>query len=82
MPEGAFYVYPNIAGLLGRNAPNGKTIKTDEDFVSYLLQSKGVATVQGAAFGLSPHFRISYATGTDVLKDAMERITEACAALS
>ena len=58
------------------------TINTDEDFVSYLLESQGVATVQGAAFGLSPHFRISYATGTDVLEDAMERITKACAALS
>jgi len=82
LPEGAFYVYPNIAGLLGRTSPNGKTIETDDDFVSYLLESQGVATVQGSAFGLSPHFRISYATGTDVLEDAMERITKACAALS
>ncbi|GIR97012.1 MAG: hypothetical protein CM15mP100_2320 [Alphaproteobacteria bacterium] len=82
MPEGAFYVYPNIAGLLGQTSPNGKTIETDDDFVSYLLESQGVATVQGSAFGLSPHFRISYATGTDVLEDAMERITKACAALS
>ena len=82
VPEGAFYVYPNISGLLGQFTPSGKTIKTDEDFVSYLLESQGVATVQGAAFGLSPHFRISYATGTDVLEDAMDRITRACAALS
>ena len=82
LPEGAFYVYPNIAGLLGRTSPNGKIIETDDDFVSYLLESQGVATVQGSAFGLSPHFRISYATGTDVLEDAMERIIKACAALS
>ena len=82
LPEGAFYVYPNLAGLLGKTSPNGKTIETDDDFVSYLLESQGVATVQGSAFGLSPHFRISYATGTDVLEDAMERITKACAALS
>ena len=82
LPEGAFYVYPNIAGLIGKTSPNGKTIQTDDDFVSYLLESQGVATVQGSAFGLSPHFRISYATGTDVLEDAMERITKACSALS
>ena len=81
LPEGAFYVYPNITGLIGRTTPEGKTIETDGDFVSYLLESQGVATVQGAAFGLSPHFRISYATGTDVLKDAMGRITTACSAL-
>ena len=81
LPEGAFYVYPNITGLIGRKTPEGKTIETDGDFVSYLLESKGVATVQGAAFGLSPHFRISYATSTDVLKDAMGRITTACSAL-
>ena len=82
VPEGAFYVYPNISGLLGRTTPEGKRLETDEDFVSYLLESQGVATVQGAAFGLSPHFRISYATSTAALEDAMERITTACAALS
>ena len=82
VPEGAFYVYPNISGLLGRTTPEGKVIETDEDFVSYLLESQGVATVQGAAFGLSPHFRISYATGTAVLEDAMGRIAKACAALT
>ena len=60
--------------------PDGKTIETDGDFVSYLLETRGVATVQGAAFGLSPHFRI-YATSTDVLEDAMGRISAACAAL-
>ena len=82
VPEGAFYVYPNISGLLGRTTPEGKQLETDGDFVSYLLGSQGVATVQGAAFGLSPHFRISYATGTAVLEDAMARIARACAALT
>ena len=82
VPEGAFYVYPNISGLLGRTTPEGKQLETDGDFVSYLLESQGVATVQGAAFGLSPHFRISYATGTAVLEDAMARIARACAALT
>lgn len=82
VPEGAFYVYPNISGLIGRTTPNGKRLESDSDFVSYLLESQGVATVQGAAFGLSPHFRISYATGTAVLEDAMGRIAKACAALT
>ena len=81
VPEGAFYVYPNISGLIGRTTPDGKRLESDGDFVSYLLESQGVATVQGAAFGLSPHFRISYATGTAVLEDAMGRIARACAAL-
>jgi aspartate aminotransferase len=82
VPEGAFYVYPDISGLIGRTTPDGKRLETDGDFVSYLLESQGVATVQGAAFGLSPHFRISYATGTAVLEDAMARIAKACAALT
>ena len=82
VPEGAFYVYPNISGLIGRTTPDGKRLESDGDFVSYLLESQGVATVQGAAFGLSPHFRISYATGTAVLEDAMGRIAKACAALT
>ena len=82
VPEGAFYVYPNISGLIGRTTPDGKRLQSDGDFVSYLLESQGVATVQGAAFGLSPHFRISYATGTAVLEDAMGRIARACAALT
>ena len=82
VPEGAFYVYPNISGLIGRTTPDGKRLESDGDFVSYLLESQGVATVQGAAFGLSPHFRISYATGTAVLEDAMGRIARACAALT
>ncbi|MEM9470223.1 MAG: pyridoxal phosphate-dependent aminotransferase [Pseudomonadota bacterium] len=80
-PEGAFYVYPSCAGAMGKVTPDGKVIETDEDFVSYLLESEGVACVHGEAFGLSPHFRISYATSEDALKAACERIQKACAAL-
>jgi aspartate aminotransferase len=81
-PEGAFYVYPSCQGLLGKKTPAGKIIENDEDFVTYLLEEEGVAAVHGAAFGLSPHFRISYATATDLLEDACQRIQRACAALS
>ncbi len=81
-PEGAFYVYPSCAGLIGKKTPQGKTIATDEDFVTYLLEAEGVAVVQGAAFGLSPYFRISYATATEALEAACERIQRACAALN
>lgn len=77
-PEGAFYVYPSCAGVIGKATPDGKTIATDEDFVTYLLEAEGVAVVQGAAFGLSPFFRISYATSTDVLEEACRRIQRAC----
>jgi aspartate aminotransferase len=80
-PEGAFYVYPSIAGCIGKTTPAGKVIKTDEDFVTYLLETEGVAAVHGEAFGLSPHFRISYATETSVMEDACQRIQRACAAL-
>ncbi len=80
-PEGAFYVYPSCAGTIGKITPDGKTIKTDEDFVTYLLESEGVACVQGAAFGLSPYFRISYATSMENLTEACKRIQRACAAL-
>ncbi len=80
-PEGAFYVYPSCAGLIGKTTPNGKVIESDEDFVTYLLESEGVACVQGAAFGLSPYFRISYATSTENLTEACARIKRACAAL-
>ncbi len=82
MPEGAFYVYPSCAGTIGKKTPDGATIETDEDFVTYILESEGVAVVQGAAFGLSPHFRVSYATATDLLEDACQRIQRACAALT
>jgi aspartate aminotransferase len=80
-PEGAFYVYPSCAGTLGKTTPDGKLIETDEDFVTYLLESEGVAVVQGSAFGLAPFFRISYATSLAELEDACQRIQRACAAL-
>jgi len=78
-PEGAFYVYPSCAGLIGKTAPSGKVIASDEDFATELLESEGVAVVHGAAFGLSPFFRISYATSSDVLEDACSRIQRFCA---
>jgi aspartate aminotransferase len=80
-PEGAFYVYPSCAGTLGKRTPKGKVIENDTDFVEYLLDAEGVAVVQGVAFGLSPHFRISYATSTEALTEACTRIARACAAL-
>ncbi|MEM7650730.1 MAG: aspartate transaminase [Pseudomonadota bacterium] len=80
-PEGAFYVYPSCAGCIGKTTPDGKTIETDEDFVTYLLEAEGVACVHGEAFGLSPHFRISYATSMSALEEACGRIKKACAAL-
>lgn len=81
VPEGAFYVYASCAGCIGRKTPDGKVIENDQDFVTYLLENVGVACVHGAAFGLSPYFRISYATSDVILKDACERIQKACAAL-
>ena len=80
-PEGAFYVYPSCAGVIGRTTPGGAVIRNDTDFVTYLLEAEGVATVQGEAFGLSPAFRISYATSTAALTEACTRIQRACAAL-
>ena len=77
MPEGAFYVYPSLAGLIGKKTPAGETISSDGDFAAYLLESAEVAVVPGVAFGLSPHFRISYATSTEALEDAMARIGKA-----
>jgi len=81
-PEGAFYVYPSCAGVIGKTTPDGKVLETDEDFVKYLLEGEGVACVHGEAFGLSPYFRVSYATATELLEDACQRIQRACAALS
>jgi aspartate aminotransferase len=81
LPEGAFYVYPSCAGLLGKKTPSGEIINTDEDFVKYLLAAEGVAVVHGAAFGLAPHFRISYATSNNILEEACRRIERACLAL-
>jgi aspartate aminotransferase len=80
-PQGAFYVYPSCAGLIGKKTPEGAVIDSDETFAKYLLETYGVAVVHGAAFGLSPHFRVSYATSTEALTEACERIQRACAAL-
>ncbi len=77
-PEGAFYVYPSCLGCIGKTAPSGNVIRTDEDFVTELLAAEGVAAVHGAAFGMSPFFRISYATATEVLEDACRRVQRFC----
>jgi aspartate aminotransferase len=76
-PQGAFYVYPDCAGLIGKSTPDGKVLANDEDVAAYLLDSEGVAVVHGAAFGGSPAFRISYATSDAVLEDACKRIQRA-----
>ena len=81
-PEGAFYVYPSVAGCIGKTAPSGKVIATDEDFVVELLQAEGCAAVHGGAFGLSPFFRVSYATSNAVLEDACTRIQRFCGSLT
>ncbi|MEO0909148.1 MAG: pyridoxal phosphate-dependent aminotransferase [Pseudomonadota bacterium] len=81
-PEGAFYVYPSCKGLIGKKTPEGKVIETDEDFVTELLEAEGVAVVHGSAFGLGPNFRISYATSTEALQSACERIQKFCASLT
>jgi aspartate aminotransferase len=80
-PEGAFYVYPDCSGLIGKRTPSGATLTTDEDVAGYFLESQGVAVVHGAAFGGSPAFRISYATADAVLEDACQRIQKAVGAL-
>jgi len=80
-PEGAFYVYPSCAGCIGKTAPSGKVIENDSDFVTELLETEGVAVVQGVAFGLEPYFRVSYATSTEALTEACARIKRFCAAL-
>ncbi len=77
-PEGAFYVYPSCLGAIGKTAPSGNVIRNDEDFVTELLAAEGVAAVHGAAFGMSPFFRISYATATQTLEDACNRIQRFC----
>ncbi|WP_339864518.1 pyridoxal phosphate-dependent aminotransferase [Paremcibacter congregatus] len=81
-PEGAFYVYPSIAGLIGKKTPDGTVIDSDLAFCTYILEAEGVAAVHGEAFGLSPHFRVSYATSDDALIEACKRIKRACDALS
>ncbi|MGB2202500.1 MAG: pyridoxal phosphate-dependent aminotransferase [Pseudooceanicola atlanticus] len=82
VPEGAFYVYPSIAGLIGKTTPGGTVIEDDETFAKALLEDKGVAVVFGAAFGLSPNFRVSYATSDEALKEACTRIQDFCAGLN
>ncbi|MBL4667017.1 MAG: aminotransferase class I/II-fold pyridoxal phosphate-dependent enzyme, partial [Sneathiella sp.] len=81
-PEGAFYVYPSIDGCIGKKTPSGKVIESDLDFVSELLEAEGVAVVHGEAFGLSPHFRASYATSSEALTEACTRIQKFCASLT
>ncbi len=80
-PEGAFYVYPSCAGVIGKTSPAGTKITSDKDFAAALLEEEKVAVVFGEAFGLSPAFRISYATSTEALEEAMKRINRFCAAL-
>ncbi len=81
-PRGAFYVYPSCEGCIGKTTPDGRKIADDTAFVEYLLEAEGVAVVQGAAFGLSPYFRVSYATSMTALEEACARIARACAALA
>lgn len=81
-PEGAFYVYPDASELMGKTTPKGKTIENDQDLIGYFLDEAQVAAVHGAAFGLSPAFRVSYATSEDILREACTRIQRACAALT
>jgi aspartate aminotransferase len=80
-PQGAFYVYPSCKGVIGKTTADGKTIGSDTDFVTALLETEGVAAVQGEAFGLSPYFRVSYATSKEALQDACTRIQRFCASL-
>ena len=80
-PEGAFYVYPSCSGVIGKKSPEGRVIGTDTDFAAALLEAEGVAVVPGAAFGLEPYFRISYATSTEALQKACERIRRFCTTL-
>ena len=80
-PEGAFYVFPSCRDIIGKKTKDGKVIATDLDFVTYLLEQEGVAVVQGSAFGTAPNFRISYATSTEILQEAVKRIQRFCASL-
>ena len=77
-PDGAFYVYPSIAGCIGKTSASGKVIRTDEDFVTALLDEQEVAVVFGAAFGLSPNFRLSYAASEELLREGCRRIERFC----
>jgi aspartate aminotransferase len=77
-PEGAFYVFPSCAGLIGKTTPDEKVINTDQDLALYLLDAAGVAVVQGGAYSMSPYFRISYATSIELLEEGCARIQRAC----
>ena len=81
IPQGAFYVYPCCAGCIDKKTPSGIIIKSDEDFMNYLLDSEGIAGVHGKAFGLTPYFRLSYAADEQTLIDACDRIMRACVKL-
>jgi aspartate aminotransferase len=80
-PDGAFYVYANVAGLIGKTTPAGAVIQSDSDLVAYLLETGGVATVSGAAYGLSPYVRLSFASAMDVIEEGCKRLSESCAGL-
>ena len=80
-PEGAFYVYPEVSGLIGRTTPKGQRIDNDEQLIGYFLDEARVAAVHGGAFGVEPAFRVSYATSEEILAEACRRMQEACAAL-
>jgi aspartate aminotransferase len=81
VPEGAFYVYPSCAGVIGRTTPSGGTIRTDGDFVLYLLDAQRVSGLQGEAYLLSPFFRLSFAASLETLREGCRRIRAACEAL-
>ena len=81
-PDGAFYVFPSCKGLMGKKDFNGKELKTDTDFVKSLLETSGIAVVQGSAFGLEGFFRISYATSMKNLKKALDKISIFCKGLN
>ena len=81
IPNGAFYVYPSCEGVIDKTTPQGKRLETDQDFVEFLLEYHNVATVHGGAYGVSPYFRISYASSVDELTEACERIQCACSEL-
>jgi aspartate aminotransferase len=80
-PDGSFFAYPSCAGLIGKKTPDGVCMKTDQDFAAHLLEREFVSVVPGAAFGLSPHFRVSFATSTELLQEACARVARVCAAL-
>jgi aspartate aminotransferase len=81
LPEGAFYVYPSCAGVIGKKTPEGQVISSDSDFVLHLLESQNLAVLQGEAYGLSPFFRISFATSMQTLQEGCRRLRLACEAL-